>query len=152
MASFYLPPSDMSLAQAIAAASKGRIIEHPLSRAIEVHGERLVATREMIRSHLAELDIGRERPEALAELELTTWQMLKRNATGNLTETEDALILEGQTEAGEEPRRAGCLAAIAIGFMTLVGVSMLVASQIRSLLAEVHWSELSHQLPGDAHH
>ena len=104
MASFYVPASDRGLAEAIASASSGRVIDRPLSRAVEVHGSRLLVTREMVRAHL-KATLGAEPPDTLALLERTTWDMLKRNAVGTLRETEVSLTLEGVTEPSEEPRR-----------------------------------------------
>jgi len=122
MASFYVPASSRDLAEAIASASGGQVTDRPLSSAVEVHGSRLVVTREMVRASLKALATRQEPADTLAMLERTTWEMLKRNATGKLRESETSLILEGVTESGEEPKRSGCMAAViaASGFAFLI--------------------------------
>ncbi len=124
MASFYVPLSSKDLAEAIASASDGRIIDRPLAKSVEVHGQRLVVTREMIRAHLSASGLGAERAAALADLERVTWEMLKRNARGRLTETETSLVVEGATEPGEEPKRGGCMAVLIVALS--LGMTFLV--------------------------
>lgn len=122
MPSFYVPASSKGLAEAIASASGGQVIDRSLSNAVEVHGSRLVVTREMVRANLKASGLGEEPSDALAMLERATWEMLKRNATGTLSESETSLILEGVTELGEEPKRSGCMAAVIVasGFAFLI--------------------------------
>jgi len=115
--------SSRDLTEAIASASGGRVIDRPLANAVEVHGQRLVVTREVIRAHLAASGLGKESASVLADLERTTWEMLRRNATGRLTEKESSLIVEGTTEPGEEPRRAGCMAVLIVALSLEVGPS-----------------------------
>lgn len=105
MASFYLTLSSRDLAEAIASASGGQVIDRPLSQAVEVYGSRLIVTRDMVRAHLKASGLEGEPADTLALLERTTWDMLKRNATGRLTETATSLTLEGVTKPGAEPRR-----------------------------------------------
>lgn len=127
MASFYMTASSRDLAEAIASASGGRVIDRPLANSVEVHGQRLVVTREMIRAHLAASGLGGESPSGLADLERVTWAMLKRNATGRLTETETSLVVEGATEPGEEPKRAGCLAVLVVALSLGMTILALLA-------------------------
>ncbi len=125
MASFYVNSGSRDLAEAIAAASGGEVIDRPLSRAVEVHGSRLVVTREMVRAHLKATLDQEEPPDALAALERGTWEMLKRNASGKLTETPTTLTVEGLTESGEEPKRRGCLGMLAT-FCLVLSFTVLV--------------------------
>lgn len=127
MASFYMTTSSRDLAEAIASASGGRVIDRPLANAVEVHGQRLVVTREMIRAHLAASGLGTESAAVLADLEKTTWEMLRRNVTGHLTETETSLIVEGATEPGEEPKRGGCLAVLIVALCFGTALLALIA-------------------------
>lgn len=97
MASFYMPESDKLLAEAIATYSGGTVIDRPLSNSVEVHGQKLTVTREMVKAHHRKLsleDVG-------GLLERATWEMLKRNANGKLTDTRTTLVLEGLTQPGE---------------------------------------------------
>lgn len=100
MASFYMPESDKLLAEAVATQSGGTVFERPLSKAVEVHGQRLIVTREMVQAH--HRNTGMEDVGGL--MERTTWEMLKRNANGKLTDTGTTLTLEGVTQPGESKR------------------------------------------------
>ncbi len=97
MGSFYMPESDKLLAEAIAANSGGTVYERPLSNAVEVHGQRLTVTREMVKAHLKNLDVE----DVGGLLERTTWEMLKRNANGKVTDTGTTLTVEGLTHPGD---------------------------------------------------
>ena len=80
MASFYLPVSSRALAEAIARESEAKIIERPVQANVEIHGTRLIVTKEMI---LGE-DPGL--PQAFRSKMLkATWDSLKGNfSTGQI--------------------------------------------------------------------